>query len=64
MTIGDNIRKISKKKSITMYRIAKDGKVSNSYLSEIVSNKRTNPSILIIKKIAKVLEVSVEELVN
>lgn len=64
MTIGDKVRSIATKKKITPYRIAKDGKISNSYISDLINNKQTNPSIGIVKKIAKVLDVSVDELIN
>lgn len=64
MTVGDNIKRIAEEKGLTMYRIAKDGKISNSYISEIVSNKKQNPSIDIIKKIAGVLNVTIDELVS
>lgn len=64
MTIGDNIKRIADQRGITIYRIAKDGKISNSYMSEIISNKRKNPSIDIIKKIATVLNVTIDELVS
>ncbi|MDP4147425.1 MAG: helix-turn-helix transcriptional regulator [Bacillota bacterium] len=63
MTIGDNIKRISAEKSITIYRLAKEGELSNSYLSEIVNNKKTNPSIDILRRICKVLKVSIEELI-
>lgn len=64
MTVGDNIKRIAEQKGLTMYRIAKQGKVSNSYISEIVSNKRKNPSIDIMKKIASVLGVTIDELTS
>ena len=64
MTIGENIKRIAEKEGITMYRLSKESKVSSSYISEIVSNKRKNPSIDIIKKIAGVLNVTVDELIK
>lgn len=64
MTIGENIKRIAEKEGITMYRLSKESKVSSSYISEIVSNKRKNPSIDIIKKIAGVLNVTIDELIN
>lgn len=64
MTIGDNIRRIAEEKGITIYRISKEGKMSNGYLSDLVNNKQTNPSVTILKKIAKVLNVNVEDLIN
>lgn len=63
-TIGDNIRRISKEKTLSVYRISKDSKVSQAYLSDIINNKRKNPSIEILRKIALVLKVTVEDLIN
>jgi transcriptional regulator with XRE-family HTH domain len=64
MTIGDNLKRIAEGKGISMYRIAKDAEISNSYISDIVSNKSLNPSIEILKKIAEVLRVPVEQLIS
>jgi XRE family transcriptional regulator of biofilm formation len=64
MNISDNIRRISTEKKITPYRIAKDGKISQSYLNEILHNKRKNPSIKILLKISKALDVQIEDLIK
>lgn len=64
MTVGDNIKRILIEKDISAYKLAKDGQVSNSYLSEIINNEKTNPSIDIIKKISRALNVSINELVG
>lgn len=64
MTIGDNIRRIAKEKNISFYRICKNGNISNSYMSDLVNNKRKNPSIDILKRISNELGVSIEELIK
>jgi XRE family transcriptional regulator of biofilm formation len=64
MNISDNIKRISIEKRITPYRIAKDGGISQSYLNEILHDKRKNPSIKILLKISKVLDVSIEDLIK
>jgi XRE family transcriptional regulator of biofilm formation len=64
LTIGDRIREIAERKSISMYRVAEEGKVSNAYLSDLINNKRLNPSISILRKIAKGLDVPLKDLVN
>lgn len=64
MTVGDNIRRIAQEKNISFYRICKDGKVSNSYMSDLINNKRKNPSIDILKRISNVLGVSIDELIK
>ena len=60
--IGDNIKAILDKKSV--YALAKKGQLSNSYLSEIIGNKKTNPSIETLQKISAALDVSIEELIK
>lgn len=62
--ISKNISRIAKEKNITMYRIAKDGNLSMSYVWEICKGKRDNPSITVIRKIAKVLGTTVDELIS
>lgn len=62
--LDKNILKILKEKNITMYRMAKDSDLSISYVWEICKGKRKNPSIAVISKIARVLEVSVDELIK
>ncbi|MFT5871144.1 MAG: transcriptional regulator with XRE-family HTH domain [Clostridium sp.] len=64
MTVGDNLKRILCEKEISAYKLAKDGRVSNSYLSEIINNEKTNPSIKIIIKISKALNVSINDLVG
>lgn len=62
--ISRNISRIAKEKNLTMYRIAKDGNLSMSYVWEICKGKRENPSITVISKIAKVLGTTVDELIS
>lgn len=64
MTIGDKIKKLSEEKDKTFYRIAKDSDISESYLSDLVNNKRVNPSLKILKKIACGLGVEITELIK
>lgn len=64
MAIGDNIRRIAKEKNISFYRICKNCKISNSYMSDLANNKRKNPSIDILKRISNELGVSIEELIK
>lgn len=64
MTIGEKIKNIAEEKNISIYKIAKNSGVSNSYLSELINNKRQNPSIDIIKKISEALSEPVEKLIQ
>lgn len=62
--LSENIKRIAEEKGITMYRVAKDGELSQSYVCELFHGIRQNPSIDIIKKISKILGVSVDELIR
>jgi len=64
MAIGDNIRRIAKEKNKTFYRIAKEANISESYLNDLVNNKKLNPSLKILKKIANGLGVDITELIK
>ena len=64
MTIGDRIKLIAEEKEISFYRIAKDAEISTSYISELISNKKRNPTVDIAKKISKALGVTVEDLIE
>lgn len=62
--IGNNISEICKQKNISFYRVAKNSKVSESYLNDIVHGKKNNPSINLLKRIANTLQVPIEKLIN
>ncbi|AWZ48428.1 XRE family transcriptional regulator [Clostridiaceae bacterium 14S0207] len=64
MTIGDNMRRIAEEKNMTIYQVMKKSKVSMGYIYDLANNKQNNPSITILLKIAKALDVSIEELIN
>lgn len=58
------INKLSKEKGLSLYRIEKITGISNQYLSKLWSGKMTNPSIDKAKKIADILEVTIDELLK
>jgi len=62
--IGENIRKIRENKKISQHRLAKEAEVSLSLLNWIEVGKRDNVTIKTLEKVGKVLEVSVEKLVQ
>lgn len=62
LSIAINI--LIKQKDISMYRVSKAGKISQSALSEIVSGKNTNPTIETISKIASGIGITVIELMQ
>lgn len=62
--IGKNISKIRQSRGLTLTELAERAGVAKSYLSNIERNVNQNPTINIIEKIAAVLEVEVNELIN
>ncbi|MEH7549368.1 helix-turn-helix domain-containing protein [Neobacillus vireti] len=62
--IGKNIFEIRKKKGLTLSQLAERANISKSYLSNIERNLNQNPSIQVVKKIAFVLDVDIENLLN
>ncbi|RCW74853.1 helix-turn-helix domain-containing protein [Saliterribacillus persicus] len=62
--IGDNINRIRKEKNLTLSELAERAQISKSYLSNIERNLNDNPSIQILEKISKVLDVSLITLVG
>jgi XRE family transcriptional regulator of biofilm formation len=62
--IGKNIYKLRKERGLTLSELAEKANVAKSYLSNIERNINQNPSILIIDKIAQVLNVEVKALIT
>ncbi|WP_377887588.1 helix-turn-helix domain-containing protein [Alkalihalobacillus sp. R86527] len=62
--IGENVRNIRQQKGISMTDLAERALISKSYLSNIERNLKTNPTIDIILRISKVLEVDLYELLD
>jgi XRE family transcriptional regulator, master regulator for biofilm formation len=60
--IGTNIYKIRKIRGISLSELSERAKISKSYLSNIERNLNQNPSIHILGKIAKGLNVDIEEI--
>jgi len=61
--ILENIRKIRRKKKISVLNLSLDAGISHSHLFYIES-KRTIPSIDVLVKIAKALDTQLCELIN
>jgi XRE family transcriptional regulator of biofilm formation len=61
--LGSLIRKHRLKKKVSLTHLANNVEISKGYLSSI-ENHKTNPSAQTIQKIAKALEVPVEQLLN
>jgi XRE family transcriptional regulator, master regulator for biofilm formation len=61
--IGDQLKRIRSKKGLSITKLSLIAGISKGYLSSIESHK-TNPSAHMIQKLAKALEVPVEQLLN
>ncbi|QKS73211.1 helix-turn-helix domain-containing protein [Paenalkalicoccus suaedae] len=62
--IGERVRKYRQEKGLTMSELADRAGVAKSYLSAIERNIQSNPSISFIEKIAEVLDVDMNQLLN
>ncbi|MBW8348406.1 helix-turn-helix domain-containing protein [Bacillus sp. IITD106] len=62
--IGTNIYEIRKSKGLTLTEVADRAGIAKSYLSNIERSVNKNPSINVVEKIAKVLDVDVRILLN
>ena len=57
-----NIRNIRKSKKISLRKLSDMTGISRAYLYDLESNRRFNPTLFILQKIAEVLEVNIKEL--
>lgn len=60
--ICENIRKIRIEKGLSQEELAKRSNTTKQYISILEKGKTKNPGITILKRIAKALDVSIEEL--
>ena len=56
------IKNIRLKKSLTIYQLSKMTNIARTYLVELENNKKFNPSLKTMYKIANALEVKVDDL--
>ncbi len=62
--IGTNIAAVRKKRGLSLSELADRTGVSKSYLSNIERNLKQNPSIHVVEKIATVLHVDLNDLLD
>ncbi|HEU5139626.1 MAG TPA: helix-turn-helix domain-containing protein [Bacillales bacterium] len=62
--IGDRVKEYRLNRKLSLSEAAERANVAKSYLSSIERNIQTNPSIQFLEKIAAVLDVSVETLLQ
>lgn len=62
--IGKNINKLRKQRGLTLSELAQRALISKSYLSNIERSLHINPSIQVIEKIAGVLQIDLQKLLQ
>ncbi|MEK7561878.1 MAG: helix-turn-helix transcriptional regulator [Patescibacteria group bacterium] len=63
-TIGDNIKKIRAKRSMTQDDLVRKSGVKHTTLTKIESNVVTKPTVQTVAKIARALSVDIEDLLK
>jgi transcriptional regulator with XRE-family HTH domain len=63
-TISKNIRKLREQKAISQDRLSKLADISLNTIAKLELDETQNPTIETLQKIAKALEVKVEELIK
>ncbi len=64
INIGENIKKYRNKQGLSQEDFAKKSGVKYTTLTKIESNVIKKPSVLIMAKLAKALDVSIEDLIK
>jgi len=62
--LGQNLKKLREKKGLSQDRLAKLADVANNTIIKIEQGENENPTLETLKKIAKALEISVDELIQ
>lgn len=62
MHVGENIRKLRRKRELTQAELAEKSTVSYSMVCKLESGEQKNPSLETLKKIASALKVPVAEI--
>lgn len=63
-SLANNLRKLREKKGLSQDRLAKLADVANNTIIKIEQGENINPTLETLKKVAKALEVSVDELID
>ena len=62
--LSQNLRKFRKAKKLSQEKLARLADVANNTIIKIEAGKNQNPTLDTLNKIAKALEISVDELIN
>jgi len=63
-TLSKNIKKLREDKGLSQEKLARLADVANNTLIKMESGENQNPTLETLKKVAKALEVSVDELIG
>ena len=63
-TITKNLRKLRETKRLSQEKLARLADVANNTIVKIEAGKNQNPTLDTLKKIAKALEISIDELIK
>jgi len=62
--LANNIMKLRKQKSLSQEKLARLSDVANNTIIKMESGENDNPTLETLRKVAKALDVSVDELIN
>ncbi|MDO8676316.1 MAG: helix-turn-helix transcriptional regulator [Candidatus Azambacteria bacterium] len=62
--LANNLKKLREKKGLSQDRLAKLADVANNTIIKIEQGENMNPTLDTLKKVAKALDVSVDELIK
>ncbi len=62
--LGQMLKAVRQKQGLTTDELAKKAKLTNAYISLLETGKRKNPSLAVLKRLAKSLRVPVAELLK
>jgi len=62
--LANNIMKLRKQKGLSQERLARLADVANNTIIKMASGENKNPTLETLRKVAKALDVSVDELIN
>lgn len=62
--LANNLKKLREKKGLSQDRLAKLANVANDTIIKIEQGENINPTLETLKKVAKALDVSVDELIK
>ena len=64
MSIANNLKKIRAEKGLSLEKVARFADLSLSTVVKVADGTNQNPTIDTLKKIAKALEIGVDDLIN